>query len=122
MPGLFEPISIGSLHLRNRMMRSATAERMADPQSGAPLPKLAELYRELALGGIGLIVTGHIYVDRGGKAHPEMAALDSNDLIPAWRDVIGPAQTEGARVMVQINHGGASCDPVVTPPLSLPLA
>lgn len=114
MTKLFEPVSIGGLPLRNRLMRSATAERMAHPETGAPLPKLRELYRELAEGGVGLIVTGHVYVMRGGKAHPEMAALDRDELIPVWREVIAPAQSAGAKVMVQINHSGASCNPDVT--------
>ncbi len=117
---LFEPVAIGRLHLRNRLMRSATAERMADFESGAPLPTLAALYRTLAEGGVGLIVTGHAYVARGGKAHPEMAALDRDGVIPLWRGVIRPAQEAGARVMVQINHSGANCDPTVTPDVRSP--
>ncbi len=119
MPGLFDSISIGSLHLSNCIMRSATAERLAHPETGAPLPKLADIYRALADGGVGLIVTGHAYVERSGKAHPEMASIVQDDLIPAWREAICPAQRAGARVMMQINHSGASCDPAVTPnPLS----
>jgi 2,4-dienoyl-CoA reductase-like NADH-dependent reductase (Old Yellow Enzyme family) len=112
---LFEPVSLGRLSLRNRLMRSATAERMAHPESGAPLPSLRELYRQLGEGGVGLIVTGHVYVDRGGRAHPEMAAFDRDDLIPEWRRTIAPAQESGARVVAQINHSGANCDPAVTP-------
>jgi 2,4-dienoyl-CoA reductase-like NADH-dependent reductase (Old Yellow Enzyme family) len=115
MTRLFDPVSAGKLTLRNRMMRSATAERMADPGTGAPLSSLREMYRELAEGGIGLIVTGHVYVARGGKAHPEMAGLHADDLIPVWRDMIRPAQQNGAKVMVQINHAGANCDPAATP-------
>jgi 2,4-dienoyl-CoA reductase-like NADH-dependent reductase (Old Yellow Enzyme family) len=77
------------------------------------------MYTALAQGGVGLIVTGHAYVERGGQAHPEMASIASDDVIPAWRKVIQPAQALGARLMLQINHGGASCDPAVTPrPLS----
>ena len=119
MPGLFAPITIGSLQLRNRIMRSATMEGMADPGTGAPLPKLRALYRALGEGGVGLIVTGHAYVARSGKTHPEMSSIASDDLIPAWREAIRPAQEAGARVMMQINHGGVQVDPAVTPePLS----
>ncbi len=119
MPRLFEPIEIGRLSLRNRVMRSATAERMTDRVTGAPLPKLRQLYTELAENEVALIVTGHVYVLRGGKAHQEMAAFDDDSLIPIWRETIAPAQALGAKVMVQINHGGASCDASVTPkPLS----
>jgi 2,4-dienoyl-CoA reductase-like NADH-dependent reductase (Old Yellow Enzyme family) len=112
---LYDPITIGSLTIRNRIMRSATAERMADPESGRPLPRLADVYAALARGGVGLIVTGHAYVERGGKAHPEMASIADDELIPAWREVVRPAQKTGARVIMQINHCGASCDPTVTP-------
>jgi 2,4-dienoyl-CoA reductase-like NADH-dependent reductase (Old Yellow Enzyme family) len=72
------------------------------------------LYATLARGGVGLIVTGHAYVERQGKAHPEMASIAADDLIPAWRKAIRPAQEAGARVMMQINHCGAGCDPTIT--------
>ncbi len=119
MSTLFEPGTVGRLKLRNRIMRSATAERMAHPESGRPLSGQRDMYTALAQGGVGLIVTGHAYIERTGKAHPEMASIASDDVIPAWREVIRPAQEEGARLMMQINHGGASCDSTVTPqPLS----
>ncbi len=119
MSELFEPVTVGRLTLRNRIMRSATAECRAHPENGQPLAQQGDMYTALAQGGVGLIVTGHAYVDRGGKAHPEMASIASDDVIPAWREVIRPAQEAGARLMMQINHGGASCDPTVTPqPLS----
>ncbi len=112
---LFEAISIGRLTLRNRVMRSATAECMAHPESGHPLETQGEMYAALARGGVGLIVTGHAYVERGGQAHLEMASIASDDVIPAWRKAIRPAQAAGARVMMQINHGGSACDAEATP-------
>jgi 2,4-dienoyl-CoA reductase-like NADH-dependent reductase (Old Yellow Enzyme family) len=116
---LFDPITVGTLTLPNRFMRSATAERLADPDNGTPLPKLKDIYLALAQGGVGLIVTGHAYVDRGGKAHPEMASIADDEMIPAWRETVRPAQEAGARVIMQINHCGSGCDPAITPqPLS----
>ncbi|MHB1295139.1 MAG: oxidoreductase [Anaerolineae bacterium] len=115
MPGLFDSLTVGSLPLANRVMRSATAERLADPFSGAPLPALDAMYRALAEGEVGLIVTGHAYIHRSGQAHSAMSSIARDELVPAWRKVIRPAQSLGARVMMQINHAGASCDPAVTP-------
>jgi 2,4-dienoyl-CoA reductase-like NADH-dependent reductase (Old Yellow Enzyme family) len=116
---LFDPITIGGLSLRNRLMRSATAERMAEPETGRPTQAMADVYRDLADGGIGLLVTGHAYVAREGKAHPTMASIASDAMVPAWREVIAPAQEGGARLMMQINHAGAATDPSVSPrPLS----
>ena len=112
---LFEPIAIGTLQLPNRIMRSATAERLVDRGTGAPQLKVGQLYRALAEGGVGLIVTGHAYVERSGRTHDEMSSIAQDELIPIWREIIRPAQQAGARVMVQLNHAGANCNPAITP-------
>lgn len=117
--GLFEPLTAGRLSVRNRIMRSATAENRSDPDTGLPDESLQAVYRALAAGGAGLIVTGHAYVDRAGKAHGRMSSIAEDAAIPAWRETILPAQQLGARVLLQINHGGAGVNPAITPrPLS----
>lgn len=112
---LFSPLQIGSLRVRNRLVRSATAERLGDPVTGAPGERLQAMYLALAQGGVGTIITGHAYVHMSGKCHPEMSSIAEDSLIPLWRETIRPAQQAGARVIMQINHGGASCDPAITP-------
>ena len=57
----FEPCKIGTLEVKNRFVRSATRDAMADP-SGAVTNASVALYRNLARGGIGLIITGPIMV------------------------------------------------------------
>lgn len=119
MVTLFDFLTVGDLHLRNRVMRSATAEFVADRETGAPTAEMGRIYRELAEGKVGLIVTGHACVSFSGRAHARMAAMADDDLISSWREVIRPAQEAGGRVMMQINHAGANADPEVTPhPLS----
>lgn len=102
---LFDKTWIGKLDLRNRLVRSATAEMMAD-EAGRPLPQLAELYRNLARGGVGLIITGHMYVHPSGKAHPGMTGISSDDLIPDLRALADAVHAEGGAIAVQINHAG----------------
>lgn len=102
---LFDDIQIGSLALRNRLVRSATAEMMAD-EDGRPLPQLAELYRGLARGGVGLIITGHMYVHQSGKAHPGMTGVYSDDLMPGLTKLADAVHAEGGAVAMQINHAG----------------
>jgi len=108
MSMLFEPIKLGSLELPNRLLRSATAERMARPD-GSPRPELGDLYQELALGGVGLIISGHMYVHPSGKAHPEMTGIYSDDLIPDLTLLTSIVHRAGGRIAVQINHGGMQC-------------
>jgi len=106
---LFTPAKIGTLELPNRLIRSATAERMAD-QDGRPRPQLIEMYRKLAAGGVGLIITGHMYVHPSGKCHPEMTGIYRNELIPELAKLTEAAHSQGGKIAVQINHGGMQCD------------
>ncbi len=105
---LFSPGTIGSLCLPNRLVRSATAEYMADAD-GRPRPQLKEVYRDLVRGGVGLIITGHMYVHPGGKANPGMTGIHSDELLPALAELARTVHDEGGHVVAQINHGGMQC-------------
>jgi 2,4-dienoyl-CoA reductase-like NADH-dependent reductase (Old Yellow Enzyme family) len=105
---LFEPGRIGLLHLPNRLVRSATAERMAD-ENGVPRPQLGQLYRTLARGGVGLIITGHMYVDPAGKCHPEMTGIFSDELVPGLAELADVVHHDGGVIVPQLNHGGMQC-------------
>jgi 2,4-dienoyl-CoA reductase-like NADH-dependent reductase (Old Yellow Enzyme family) len=102
---LFTPHPIGSLQIPNRLVRSATAERMADAD-GRPLPPLTRLYEELARGGVGLIITGHMYVHPSGKAHDEMTGIHADELIPDLAKFAQAVHDLEGLIVPQINHGG----------------
>jgi len=105
---LFTPGRIGKLRLPNRLVRSATAEQMADA-NGVPRAQLAALYRELARGEVGLIITGHMYVHPSGKCHAEMTGIYSDALIPGLAELADAVHDEGGLIVPQINHGGMQC-------------
>ncbi|MFO8037729.1 MAG: NADH:flavin oxidoreductase [Anaerolineales bacterium] len=107
---LFTPGQIGSLLLHNRLVRSATAERMAK-ENGAPRPMLRELYRTLTEGDVGLIITGHMYIADRGKCHPEMTGVQGDDLIPSLKGLTDAVHELDGKIAVQINHGGGNCSP-----------
>ncbi|NLV74852.1 MAG: hypothetical protein GXY52_09260 [Chloroflexi bacterium] len=107
---LFRPLLVGSLQLPNRLVRSATAERLVLDTTDTPSPRLAAMYEAIARGGTGTIITGHVYVTSSGQCHNEMCSLADDAMIDHWRAIIAPSQAAGARVIAQINHGGASCD------------
>lgn len=112
---IFDPITVGSLQLRNRLIRSATAERLSSEAEGSPKPQLAVMYEDLAAGGVAAIVTGHCYVERNGKAHQEMSSLAADSVMDAWAATIEPARTLGAAVIAQLNHSGASANQIINP-------
>lgn len=109
MSSLFTPAKIGSLEIPNRIIRSATAERMASNLDGSPRKQLKSLWVALAKGGTGLIISGHMYVHPSGKCHPEMTGLYSDDLIPSLKDCADAVHAAGGKIAVQINHGGMQC-------------
>jgi 2,4-dienoyl-CoA reductase-like NADH-dependent reductase (Old Yellow Enzyme family) len=119
---LFSPVKIGNLELKNRLVRSATAEHLASEPVGRATPALAALYGELARGGVGLLITGHTYVAPGGKAHPEMLGAHCDELIPGLRTLVDAVHAEGGRIALQISHGGRQCDEQSVPEAVAPSA
>ncbi len=113
MDKLFEPIQIGKLELSNRWMRSATAESLSDEQ-GRPWPELTAMYRTLAEGGVGLIVTGHAFIAADGRCHHHMSGIHHDEMIPLWQAVTTAVHAVGGKIAMQINHGGRQCDPSAT--------
>ncbi|MFN2167626.1 MAG: NADH:flavin oxidoreductase, partial [Anaerolineae bacterium] len=121
-PDLFSSVLLGSLEIKNRLVRSATAEQLATEPIGRATPALAALYSELARGGVGLIISGHAFVDPRGKAHPEMLGAHCDELIPGLQTLAEATHAEGGRLALQINHGGRQCDLSCTPELLAPSA
>jgi 2,4-dienoyl-CoA reductase-like NADH-dependent reductase (Old Yellow Enzyme family) len=117
---LFSPVQIGSLELDNRLVRSATAERLATEPMGRATPALAALLGALARGGVGLIITGHAYVSPAGKAHPEMLSVHCDEMIPGLTTLADAVHESGGRVALQINHGGRQCAEACTPQAMAP--
>lgn len=116
---MFEAGNIAGLELKNRLVRSATAERMCD-EEGRPEQAMIDLYADLARGGVGLIVTGHAFVHESGKAHSTMTAVHRDDLVPSLRTLSEVVHREsgGKRsgVVMQINHAGRKASEKVTCP------
>jgi 2,4-dienoyl-CoA reductase-like NADH-dependent reductase (Old Yellow Enzyme family) len=58
---IFSEAQVGSLRLRNRLVRSGTWD-VSVVTSGKVSNQVLDLYRELALGGVGVIITGDFAV------------------------------------------------------------
>jgi 2,4-dienoyl-CoA reductase-like NADH-dependent reductase (Old Yellow Enzyme family) len=64
------------------------------------------LYRGLAEGGVGLIITGIAYVHSSGKISPTQTSLAADDCIPGFRELARAVHQRGAKVAVQLFHAG----------------
>lgn len=106
MKRAFEPFSIGTLTLKNRIVRSATHEGLAHPD-GMPTEDLVKAYLRLAAGGAGAIITGYAGVAPNGKTFPNMRMFDSDDYVSVYRSITGQLKSHGTPVILQLAHGGS---------------
>lgn len=106
---LFEPIRINSMLLKNRFVRTATAERIASPNGGIT-QGMVNLYTRLARGGVGLIITGHSYIHPLGKADRRMTGIHNDGLIPALKKFVDGVHKLKTKIVMQINHCGGMRD------------
>jgi 2,4-dienoyl-CoA reductase-like NADH-dependent reductase (Old Yellow Enzyme family) len=106
-PGLFDPGEIGGVPLRNRFVRSAVSETLADDRGVIRNPEYRDFYERLAAGGSGLLFTGHCFVERRGRYSPGMTGLVSAEHAAAFGSVIDAVHGHGARIFAQLNHAGS---------------
>jgi NADH:flavin oxidoreductases, Old Yellow Enzyme family len=103
---LFEPALIGSCRLKNRIIRSATFEGMAD-QQGHPLQEYRLLYKELASGGVGGIITGFVYISPDGRAmHPGQVGIDRQEMVEYLLPVTDEVHKYDCKIFMQLAHTG----------------
>lgn len=113
MSQLLSPTKIGSLEVRNRFVRSATFECLAE-ENGQVSEGLLKIYRNLAKGGVGLIITSHLYVNQGGKAYFNQAGIDSDDKIPGLKRLVHEVHERGGRIVFQLSHAGRQTSRLIT--------
>ena len=110
MIALFEQMHVGNLTIANRLVRSATGERMCDAD-GRASQALIDMYSKLARGGTGLIVTGDAYVTRTGQTSLGQIGVYTDALAGGLKPLVEVVHREGGCIAVQINHAGRLASP-----------
>lgn len=99
-----QPWQLGPLTLRNRIIKAATNEGMA--QQGYPSKALVEHHRAMAAGGVGMTTVAYCAVSADGRTFPGQVTLDTAS-VPHLRALTDAVHREGAAACAQITHGGA---------------
>lgn len=113
MKHLFQKTKINGAELDNRFVRSATWCGLAK-EDGAPSRKLYALMRDLAMGGVGLIITGHAYVQKKGQAGPFQLGIHNDSVLSRLRELAKNVHASGGKVFIQLSHSGIFGDPALT--------
>jgi 2,4-dienoyl-CoA reductase-like NADH-dependent reductase (Old Yellow Enzyme family) len=109
MSKLFEQSSINGMVLQNRLVRSATWEGMCRAD-GRPTDKLTNWYRDLARGGVGLIISGYTFVRPDGKQLPGKMGIHTDEFAPEMKALTREVHNEGGKICIQLVHCGGQTD------------
>ena len=103
---LFEPIKIGKLELKNRIVMPALNTKFGT-EWGAVNDRLIDYFVERAKGGVGLIVIENTCIDwPAGKAGTNPIRADDWKFIQGLHDLAEAVQLYGAKIATQLQHPG----------------
>ena len=99
---LFQPVKIGQLELKNRLVMPAMHLGYCD--NGFVTDRLVDFYRERAEGGAGLIMVGGCAIDDHG--YNSMIKIGLDDYIPGLTKLVDAVHSGGAAIAAQLFQPG----------------
>ena len=103
-PHLLEPLQLGSIRLRNRVVMGSMHTGLEERPGG--FARMAAFFAERARGGVGLIVTGGIAPNEEGAVAKGAAKLTTAEEAEHHRPVTAAVHAAGGRICLQILHAG----------------
>ncbi|BBO86258.1 NADH oxidase [Desulfosarcina ovata subsp. sediminis] len=102
---LFEPIEIGGMPVKNRIVMAPMTSHYA--RKGIVTERMVHFYTARAKGGVGLITIEDGIVDYPlGNNTDNPLAVDHDRCIPGLTKLSKAIKKEGARAMLQLSHAG----------------
>jgi 2,4-dienoyl-CoA reductase-like NADH-dependent reductase (Old Yellow Enzyme family) len=102
---LFESTILNGMTLANRFVRSATWEGLATAD-GSATREMAALYAALATAGLGLIISGHAFVDVRGRLGLRQLGAHADSLVPSLAGLAAAVHDARGAIALQISHAG----------------
>ncbi|MBM9520350.1 NADH:flavin oxidoreductase [Desulforhopalus vacuolatus] len=105
---LFEETKIGNMILRNRFIRASLW--MKGAKEGHITPALQQTYNDLAVGGVGLILSGYMYISPDERPNVGMVAICDDSFVPELQAFVDEIHQHGGKIAAQICYGGSQSD------------
>lgn len=99
-----EPIAVGPLRLRNRVVFAAHLTNAA--VDGLPTDQHVAYYAARAAGGAGLVITEEHSVHPGDRPYEKLIRGHDPAVLPGYRRLTGAVHAHGVPVLAQLNHNG----------------
>ena len=98
---IFEPVRIGPLELKNRLVMTAMSTRLAGPR-GEVTDRLTEYYAVRAAGEVGMVTVEEASIHPQLPHVPNALGVYGNHLLPGLKNLTGRIHDAGARASLQI--------------------
>jgi 4,4'-dithiodibutanoate disulfide reductase len=102
-PAPFDPVRLGPLTLRNRIVKAATFEGVMP--RGRVTDDLVEFHRRVAAGGAAMTTVAYCAVSKGGRVSRDTLVMD-DPIVPELRRLTDAVHAEGALASAQVGHAG----------------
>ena len=104
---VFSEGKISNLTIKNRLIRSATYEG-GMTEGGRVTKDILRLYKNLAEGGVGIIITGHMTVEEKGKAGEKQICIYDDTHISEIARIaeVVHASGSGCKIVAQLSYAG----------------
>ena len=120
MTKLFEPLTIGSLTLPNRIIMAPLTRMRAKQPGNIPHELNAEYYAQRA--SAGLIISEATQISQQGQGYPGTPGIHSPEQVEGWKLVTDAVHQAGGRIFLQLWHVGRISHPSHQPNGALPVA
>lgn len=101
---LLDPVQLGALSLRNRIIMAPLTRCRADNPEAAPTALMARYYAQRA--SAGLIISEGTIVSAQGRGYPFTPGIWSEAQVAGWRQVTDAVHRAGGLIVCQLWHCG----------------
>lgn len=103
MKHLFQPVTLGSLHLQNAIVMAPLTRNRATP-AGVPQSHAIDYYAQRS--SAGLVITEGTQPSFAGQGYPRTPGIHTPEQIAEWSKITAAVHRGGARIVLQIMHVG----------------
>ncbi|MBA1272924.1 alkene reductase [Stutzerimonas azotifigens] len=117
---LFEPTSLGSITLKNRIVMPPLTRQRSGQPGDVPTALMATYYQQRA--SAGLIISEGTQIEPRGKGYAWTPGIYSQAQIDGWRTVTDAVHAEGGVIFAQLWHVGRVSHTALQPDNAAPIA
>lgn len=111
---LVRSLKLGSMVLPNRVVMT-TVKLGYGTEAGEVTDRHVAFYTRRARGGVGLLTTEPLYVQRSGREVPTQLSVASADRARGLEWLVASVHGAGGRIMAHLNHAGRAANPKLVP-------